>query len=193
MPQPTPFVFGKLPAHGDFIMRGLTQASRQVWDDWASDVMQAMRDQAGESFEAWHDAAPPWRFVVGGGVLAADWSIGAVAPSIDSAGRRFMVVLGVQGLTPAGAVSLALPVAETLEQLIYHTLGSGLDADATLAEIAQQLGEILQASAPVIAGLDARPAVEGLWWSGADPQSIVGAAPPRQIFGVGSSSLEGAL
>ena len=32
----SPFLFGKLPAHGDFVSRGMEAAAQQVWDGWAS-------------------------------------------------------------------------------------------------------------------------------------------------------------
>src|ERR1700744_5108989 len=98
-----PFLFGKLPAHGDFVSRGLTAPEVEAWDGWASQAMEALRD-ASPAFEQAHDATPPWRFVAGPSRLGPGWRAGALAPSIDAVGRRFVVVLGVQGADEAFAV-----------------------------------------------------------------------------------------
>lgn len=182
MPTPAPFLFGKLPAHGDFIARGLSQSARRAWDDWATDRVRQMREEDGEAFEAAHDAAPPWRFVTEAGAFVEGWSAGALAPSIDSAGRRFLVVLGVQGLTAARAAALGLSIAEALEQLIYQAIGSALDADAVVAAIKGLADDLELTSAPVADGLDARLAVAGLWWAAHDPRPVFSATPPDQIL-----------
>ena len=82
----TAWVFGKLPAHGDFVARGIDARERAALDDWLSASMLAARDVYGAVFAARFDAAQPWR-AEGAGVT------GALAASQDAAGRRFPLLL----------------------------------------------------------------------------------------------------
>ena len=45
-----PFLFGKLPAHGDFVARGLTPDAQAAWDDWASAGLERAMSELGEAF-----------------------------------------------------------------------------------------------------------------------------------------------
>ena len=74
------FVFGKLPAHGDFVSRGLSDAAREAWDSWATAALERLRD-GHPDFEDAHDAAAPWRFVAGPSTLGPGWRAGALAAS----------------------------------------------------------------------------------------------------------------
>jgi type VI secretion system protein ImpM len=159
------FAFGKLPAHGDFVARGLDDPVRSAWDAWASAGLQAARETLGEGFEAAHDQAPPWRFRFGPGRFGAGWRTGAFAPSVDRAGRRFVIVLGV-----AGASSEARATA--LEDVLYRALGEGLDVDG------------LVEAAAALPGDDGPE--ETLFWTlgGAEhpPQSLTAAEPPLDLL-----------
>lgn len=72
--------FGKLPAHGDFVARGLPVGARQVLDRWLTQVLRL----CGPAPEDW----PP------GGLRALIAHAGApmallILPSRDAAGREF--------------------------------------------------------------------------------------------------------
>jgi type VI secretion system protein ImpM len=110
-------VFGKLPAHGDFVARGLAAGERERLDAWLSASLADARDRLGEDFAERFDTAPPWRCV---GARA-----GAIAPSQDGAGRRFPLLL-MAGSGQAGA--------QACEALLYDAIGGGWDADRLLAE-----------------------------------------------------------
>jgi len=113
-------LFGKLPAHGDFIARGLGAVEREALDAWLSAEMLAAREALGVDFEDRYDRAPPWRFAGsdGAGVLVA---------SVDGVGRRFPLYLALAG---AGE-----NVAEQIEDLVYQAFGQGWDADRLAAEV----------------------------------------------------------
>ena len=131
-----PFAFGKLPAHGDFVVRGLGPAQRQAWDSWASNSLSAAGHALGEAFDALFDVAPPWRFVFGPGPFGHGWRAGALAPSIDRAGRRFPIILGAEGKAEPDGVyplELAEQVALVLENQIYHAFESRGDIDVLIA------------------------------------------------------------
>lgn len=129
------FAFGKLPSHGDFVARGLSAAAQEAWDDWAAAGLAEARAGLGASFEAAHDAAPPWRFVFGPGRFGRGWRAGAFASSIDRAGRRFIVVLGVETVGPLSAED-GETLAEQMENQIYDAFAQGRDIDAMVAAAA---------------------------------------------------------
>ena len=122
------FLWGKLPAHGDFIARGLAGDERDALDQWLSTALQEARDELGDAFEQRYDEAPPWRFVEGGEEVTA----GAMAPSMDQVGRRYPIMVAVGGLAQADAEA----TAERCEDAIYAALEGGWTADRLVEEIA---------------------------------------------------------
>ncbi len=102
------YVFGKLPAHGDFIARGMPADVRAELDDWLSASMMGAREVYRAAFEARFDMAQPWR-------AEGDGVVGAVAASQDAAGRRYPVVL--------------LSSGAEVEDLLYAAITEGWDAD----------------------------------------------------------------
>jgi type VI secretion system protein ImpM len=162
-------LFGKLPRHGDFISRGLSAEPRAAWDDWASGGLTRAREVLGERFEEQHDAAPPWRFIGGPGVFGPGWRAGAIAPSIDSAGRRFVIVLAAEDLSPGQADAAGEAIAEAMEGLIYDAFESGWDADG-----------LIEAAAAVTPTVEtpAERAPHARWWTLGGPDH-----PPRVVEG----------
>lgn len=105
----TAWIFGKLPAHGDFVARGMAAAERATFDSWLSTALLAARDVYGAKFEARFDVAQPWR-------AEGDGVTGALAASQDSAGRRYPLLL------------LSYD-AEDPEGLLYAAITQGWSAD----------------------------------------------------------------
>ncbi|HEY4031374.1 MAG TPA: type VI secretion system-associated protein TagF [Caulobacteraceae bacterium] len=174
------FLFGKLPAHGDFVSRGLTAPQAEAWDAWATVAIETLRS-ASADFEAAHDAVPPWRFVAGPSALGPRWRAGALAPSVDAAGRRFVAVIGVE-CAPAQAAACGLAFAEQAEHGLYRALGEGLAADdviALLDEVRHAMSEQLK----IADVLSAAPAGTGGWWAadtGLEPRA--GAQPAADLL-----------
>jgi type VI secretion system ImpM family protein len=152
---PRPVLFGKLPSHGDFISRGLDLTACDAWDRWASEGLQTAHEALGERFDDAHDRAPPWRFIDPPGRFGRDWRAGALAPSIDAAGRRFMIMLAADGLSSDQAGGGGEAIAEQMEGLIYQAFESGWDADAAI-EAARRPVAMMAAGGP-----PARPR----WWT----------------------------
>lgn len=92
--RPVAALFGKLPATGDFVWRGLPDAFRKHWDFWLTRHI-AHLQRHGHEF-------PPGglRFrLPSGGRLA----VGVILPSRDKAGRHFplsLLLLSDENLTP---------------------------------------------------------------------------------------------
>lgn len=100
-PAPPVGVFGKLPARGDFVARGLAPAFTAVWHAWLERGLMAARADLGPSFLAAYLHAPAWRFAVAAR-LAGDLPVtGIMVPSVDAVGRWFPLTLAATG-SPAG-------------------------------------------------------------------------------------------
>lgn len=120
------FLWGKLPAHGDFVMRGLDPTTRDEFDHWMSAEIQAARDALANEFEARYDEAPPWYFVTDGAAA------GAMAPSMDAVGRRYPILVGRFGVTGGDEQVFA----QECEEAIYRALEGGWTADRLVEEVA---------------------------------------------------------
>src|SRR5450631_1378198 len=81
--------YGKLPSHGDFVNRSVSDAFVDPWDAWLQRGIARSRDDLGD---AWLDAfltSPIWRFAFQSGVInSAAWA-GILMPSVDRVGRYF--------------------------------------------------------------------------------------------------------
>lgn len=117
-------MFGKLPAHGDFIARGLSGAGRDAIDAWLAESLAAARAALGDDFESVYDRAPPWR------CGAADMA-GALAPSVDAVGRRYPIFVSLAGVAPERVAS----AAEACEALLFDALSDGWTADQLAAAV----------------------------------------------------------
>ena len=177
------FLFGKLPAHGDFVARGLTAEEEAAWDGWASAGLQRARDVLGDDFEDAHDSAPPWRFI---GVHADAWRVGSLACSVDSAGRRFVLVLGLADLTAAEATSLGPHGAAWIEAVLYQALAMTTPADAALQAVDSAASALDPTDMGAVRALSPSPAGPGVWWTlGGErhPAKIVpGGDPPSDLL-----------
>lgn len=93
-------LYGKMPAHGDFVRRALPGTFVTPWDAWLAAGIAAARDRLGEEFAAAWDSAPAWRFALPAGTCGPDAVAGVMLPSADTVGRRFP--LTVAALLPRG-------------------------------------------------------------------------------------------
>lgn len=164
------FAFGKLPTHGDFVARGLTPDERAAWDAWSSTGLEGARAALGEAFEARHETASPVRFTFGPSVFGPGWSTGALTASVDSAGRRYIVVLGAR--TDA-APSARDRIAEAAENEIYRAFETGADIDAMVAK-AHDVFHTVES--------EAEPDAHGRFWRPDSPFDISAGQPPADLI-----------
>lgn len=165
-------LFGKMPSHGDFVSRGFDPEEREALDRWLSAEIADARSAFGAEFEQRFDLAPPWRFVWTGD----RWTAGAMASSVDSAGRRFPLLVGRRGIAAAD-VSAA---AEACENAIYGAFGNGWSAD--------QLTDALAADA--VPDAESEEAAEG-WWTVGGEAFPPASKPGRHPTGLIRTMLEG--
>ena len=145
---------GKLPAHGDFVRRGLPTSFCEPWDAWLQAGMTAARDSLGDGFDAVWAAAPTWRFALPPGTCGPEAVAGVMACSMDSVGRRFPLTLAA---TAPGIPLWPAPWFALLEGALHHAQAESLTADA-LAALLPAPGEADPAEAP-----------EPGWWTAAEP------------------------
>ena len=131
------WLFGKLPAHGDFIGRGLSPDLREQLDLWLSAELARARARFVD-FDERYRLAPPWAFrdcdPAGG------WSGGALCLSVDAVGRRFPILVAA----PASGPGEAWGVADAALELVVGALGEGWEAP----RLHDALGEIVPPDAP---------------------------------------------
>jgi type VI secretion system protein ImpM len=162
-------LYGKLPAHGDFIRRALPDGFVEPWDAWLQEGIAAARDALGEAFaDAWA-AAPAWRFRLPAGACGDTEAAGVLLASEDMVGRRFP--LTIAALLPRGEP----PPAASWYDLVEDTARAGRDA----GDSADQ----------VLAALPAEPwpdadAPEPGWWMAHPGHWDLPALPPAAQFRV---------
>ena len=124
-------LFGKLPAHGDFVRRGLPRSFVSPWDAWLSEGIHAARATLGEDWDAAWEAAPIWRFRLSPGACGPDAVVGVVATSHDMVGRQFPLTLAA--ILPGAAIPPPDDWYAALEDALPAARAGGLDADALAA------------------------------------------------------------
>jgi len=92
-PRPLTGLFGKVPAHGDFVRRGLPTSFVAPWDAWLQAGVARMREALGSRWAEVWDTAPAWRFALPAGSCGPDAVAGVMLPSVDQVGRRFPITL----------------------------------------------------------------------------------------------------
>ncbi len=182
----TPGLFGKLPAHGDFIQRGWDVATVAALDAWLTDGLAAARARGDdEAFMERLMAAPLWQGYAPPGWAGPHALHLALSPSVDRAGRHFFIAAGVAGSASAcWSAALDGRFAASAEDIVYSAFGDGLDADAVLWALTEAMPE-LDARQMLLAGASA-PA-EAMWWisepAEGEPVLVRAAAPSPGLVG----------
>jgi type VI secretion system protein ImpM len=151
MPDPLPLtgLYGKVPAHGDFVRRGLPTSFVGPWDEWLQRGIAAARERLGPRWaDAW-DAAPAWRFALPAGACGPDAVAGVMLMSEDMVGRRFPITLAA--LLPPGAPPPEEAWFAAVEAAAIAGRRGRADADALLAAIPRP-GDAVVAALPLDGG-----------------------------------------
>ncbi len=150
-------LFGKLPAHGDFVARGLDGEARASLDEWLAAEMAAARSELGDEFESRYDRSRPWHFALEDEL---GWMAGSILPCADSVGRRFPLVAGRIARSPEEAVG----TAAACEEAVRDALQLGWNADqlfGRLMNLAPEAGETEAKSGWWPAGGEPTPLFDG--------------------------------
>ncbi|WP_168176228.1 type VI secretion system-associated protein TagF [Novosphingobium sp. PC22D] len=166
-------LFGKLPAHGDFIARGMSASRKALLDGWMASSLARAQERFPADWSERFDRAAPWYFVA----PAADgFEAGAISPSIDRAGRRFPVFASIIVPTCESAVPAAVHVLSCL----YSAIAQGHGSDELMAQLERGPDAGLAPAIEAPAQLDAPQ-----WWvvdvDGALVERIEG-GHPSELF-----------
>jgi type VI secretion system ImpM family protein len=145
--------FGKLPSHGDFLRRRVSDAFVTVWDSWLQESLAASRTALGDEWLDIYLTSPVWRFACAAGACGSAPAIGVMVPSVDRVGRYFPLTLAAELPidTPSllGVVMRAAPFFDAAEQLVINTLESDtLDFERFDEQLRQLAGAIDLACVP---------------------------------------------
>lgn len=190
MPDALPLtgLFGKVPAHGDFVRRGLPTSFVAPWDAWLQRGMEAARERLGPRWAELWDSAPPWRFALPAGACGPDAVAGVMLPSQDMVGRRFPITLAALVARDAPAPDAAW--FAVLEAAALAGRAGQADADALAAAIPDPGAELPEPPRvlPLLEPVDPPP-------SASDPLDILGderSPVPSDAFLPSAAALSGA-
>jgi len=159
--------YGKIPATGDFVGRGLSGSFVRAWDRWVAAHLAPLQTSG-----AWPEHLA-LRFILGS---AANGPIaGVVLPSHDRAGRRFPLTVASPVKVPAREMaSAAAPWFAAIEDAADLARRGELTADEFAAVLAGLPFPDLDASRNPLAGI-------ALWIDGALPLEATLHDPARAI------------
>ncbi|MCL6269341.1 type VI secretion system-associated protein TagF [Sansalvadorimonas sp. 2012CJ34-2] len=144
----SPGFYGKLPAHGDFIDRGLPVSFISGWDEWLRQCVAASREIGGENWLNHYLTSPIWRFALTDGVINGSSWAGILVPSVDSVGRYYPVTVAmplIAGEQPASFLAENHDLFSNWEQIALQALQENLKAD----EVAERLSKTGDIARPV--------------------------------------------
>ena len=116
--------YGKLPSHGDFLRRRVSDGFVSAWDRWLQEGMAATRAALGDRWLEVYLTSPVWRFACEAGACGPRPVLGVMAPSVDRVGRYFPMTI-VADRPEGTSVFDAFEAArffEGAERLIIRTL-----------------------------------------------------------------------
>ena len=170
-------LFGKLPSHGDFLRRRISDAFTGRWDSWLQQSMAASLNEAGQDWLALYLTSPAWRFVCSPHAVTQHSLVGVMVPSVDRVGRYYPLTVVCEladwsGYLPSPA-AIAVQCADwfvAVERLAVEALAAErLDFeqfDAQVAGSSVLLESLLTPPAVLLNTDDARELMEdprGTW------------------------------
>ena len=141
-------LFGKLPSHGDFLRRRVSDAFMGRWDGWLQQSIAASLSEAGGDWLDLYLTSPAWRFVCGAQGVTQHCLAGVMVPSVDRVGRYYPLTVVCElsdwgGYLPSPA-ALAVQCADwfgAIERLVLEALATEkLDFESFDAQVADSVG-----------------------------------------------------
>jgi type VI secretion system protein ImpM len=134
-----PGVYGKLPAHGDFIQRSLPPAFVREWDLWCQSFIAGTKEQIGADWLEVYLTSPIWRFALSSGVVDEGRWAGVLLPSVDQVGRYFPFTIAVRlpdRQNPLEFMSSHVAWYRAIEELGLRALDGEIALDDLVQELA---------------------------------------------------------
>ena len=133
-------LFGKLPAHGDFVQRNLSTGFINIWDEWLQHFIAGTREQLVDDWLEIYLTSPIWRFIFSPGVIDESIWTGVMIPSVDRVGRYypFSIVRKLPAdINPFEYINLYKNWYEEIERLSLDALDDQIVIDKLVDEIAK--------------------------------------------------------
>lgn len=131
-------VYGKIPAHGDFIHQNLPQHFLDSWDHWMQQSILASQDSLENAWLEYFLISPVWRFVLPVNAIDDQVWAGITLPSVDKVGRYYPLTLVAPVSASVGVcefITYAKSWFESLESTAITVLENGLDIDDLMVEL----------------------------------------------------------
>ena len=161
-------LYGKLPSHGDFLRRRVSDAFVSVWDEWLQQCIAASRSALGQNWLDVYLTSPVWRFACDTGVCGPRAYAGLMAPSVDRVGRYFPLTLVwevPQGVHPLAVTQRADRWLDQVERLLLDAMAEehvDLEKfDQRFVALGRELDQIQWASPVELDALDAAGPTSG--------------------------------
>jgi type VI secretion system ImpM family protein len=141
--------YGKLPSHGDFLRRRVSDAFVGVWDGWLQECIAASRASLAERWLDVYLTSPAWRFSAAAGACGPAPVVGVIAPSVDKVGRYFPLTVVAQLPPDANVVAAATKTGaffDKIERLVIETLATDALDIERFDEQLMMLGQELDVS-----------------------------------------------
>lgn len=152
-----PGVYGKLPAHGDFIQRNLSPAFVRQWDVWLQHFVAGAKDKMGADWLDIYLTSPIWRFALSHGVVDDSRWAGILMPSVDQVGRYFPFTIAVRlpdNMNPMEFMSFHASWYSAVEELGLRALEGEIELDDLVQALTEVTGpqDSVYASSGTITG-----------------------------------------
>lgn len=152
--------FGKLPARGDFVTRGLPNRFLDAWEVWVARAIAASRELLDQDWDTAWMVAPIWRFCLPAGACGPDPAVGLMMPSVDRVGRCYPLMIatvfaGAQGVPDSAE---AIPFLDAAEDAARAALADDLEPEM----LAERIAAAPLAGLPILNG-------SATWWTDGAP------------------------
>lgn len=131
-------LFGKLPAHGDFMQRNLSSNFINIWDEWLQHFISGTQEQLGENWLDIYLTSPIWRFVFSTGVIDENNWTGIMMPSVDRVGRYYplsIIKKLPQDINPFEFIQFQTNWYKEVEKLALDALDEEIMIDDLMIEL----------------------------------------------------------
>lgn len=118
-------LYGKLPTHGDFLRRRITDEFVTAWDAWLQASIASSRALLGDRWLEVYLTSPAWRFACSAGACGPAAVAGLMVPSVDRVGRYFPITLTWQPpdhVTPVDVATRSNQWFNAVERHVIETL-----------------------------------------------------------------------
>jgi type VI secretion system protein ImpM len=153
--------YGKLPAHGDFIHRGLPTQFINLWDAWLQGFIKCSQEQLGENWLDIYLTSPIWRFAFSEGVIDQHAWAGIMLPSVDRVGRYFPFSIAAKLSADENPLAIIAQATwfESLECLALKALDGQIQIDNLAVEIGGLHPERLTSYSNMLSSFSSQPGV----------------------------------